>query len=88
MTDAPKDRLAVALHHEKPRTPRVVAIGRGWLGQRIIEVASENNVPVRENPALAAALAKVELDAEVPENLYRAVAQVLGFILRASGHLR
>lgn len=87
MTDKPKDRLAVALHYEKPRAPRVVAVGRGWVGQRIIDIADENNVPVRENSALAEALAKVELDEEIPENLYRAVAQVLGFILRAAGHL-
>jgi len=88
VTDEPKDRLAVALQYEKPRVPRVVAVGRGWLGKRIIDVAGENNVPVRENPALAEALAKIELDEEIPENLYRAVAQVLGFILRAAGHLR
>lgn len=67
MTDKPKDRLAVALHYEKPRAPRVVAVGRGWVGQRIIDIADENNVPVRENSALAEALAKVELDEEIPE---------------------
>ena len=89
MTDPEKkDRLAVAVHYEKPRTPRVVAVGRGSLGERIVDVAEKNGVPVKQNPALAEALAKVELDAEIPENLYRAVAQVLGFILRASGHLR
>jgi flagellar biosynthesis protein len=87
MTDVPKERLAVALHYEKPRAPRVVAMGRGWLGQKIIDIAGENNVPIRESPALAEALAKLKLDEEIPENLYRAVAQVLSFILRAGGHL-
>jgi flagellar biosynthesis protein len=88
MTDAPKPRLAVALRYEKPRAPRVVATGRGALGQKIIDTAIESGVPVEHNPELAEALAKVELEAEIPENLYRAVAQVLAFILRASGHLR
>jgi flagellar biosynthesis protein len=88
VTDAPKPKLAVALHYEKPRAPRVVAIGRGALGQKIIDTANESGVAVEENPELAEALAQVELEAEIPANLYRAVAQVLGFILRASGHLR
>jgi flagellar biosynthesis protein len=88
VTDAPKPKLAVALHYEKPRAPRVVAVGRGAIGEKIIETAIDSGVPVQENPDLAEALAQVELEAEIPENLYRAVAQVLGFILRASGHLR
>ena len=88
MTDAPKPRLAVALRYEKPRAPRVVASGRGSIAEKIIETAAANGVPVRENPELAEALAKLDLDKEIPENLYRAVAQVLAFILRASGHLR
>jgi flagellar biosynthesis protein len=88
MSDPPPNRLAVALRYEKPRAPRVVAIGRGTLAEKIIDTALEHDVAVQQNPALAEALSKVELDAEIPENLYRVVAQVLGFILRASGHLR
>ena len=88
MTDTPKPRLAVALKYEEPRVPRVVASGRGAIAENIIGTASANGVPVRENPELAEALAKLDLDEEIPENLYRAVAQVLAFILRASGHLR
>jgi len=88
MTEPQKPRVAVALKYEKPRAPRVVAIGHGALGEKIIETALENDVPVDRNPALAEALSKVELEAEIPEELYRAVAQVLSFILRTSGHLR
>jgi flagellar biosynthesis protein len=66
----------------------VVATGRGWLGQQIIDVAREHGVPLEQNPELAEALSALELDEEIPEQLYRVVAQILGFILRASGHLR
>jgi flagellar biosynthesis protein len=65
-----------------------VATGRGWLGQKIIDVAREHGVPLEQNPELAEALSQLELDEEIPEQLYRVVAQILGFILRASGHLR
>jgi len=88
MSDEKKPRLAVALHYEKPRAPRVVAKGRGAVGEQIVATAREHGVAIEENAALAEALEQVELDDEIPENLYRAVAQVLAFILRASGHLR
>ena len=85
MTDAPEVKtLAVALTYDKPRAPRVVAIGRGWLGDKIIETARAHGVPLKQDPALAEALATVELDTEIPEALYRAVAMVIGFVLRTN----
>ena len=75
-------RLAVALTYEKPATPRVVAMGRGWLGEKIIETARAHGVPLRQDAALAEALATIELDTEIPEDLYRAVAEVIGFVLK------
>jgi flagellar biosynthesis protein len=85
VSEPQKSPLAVALHYEKPGTPRVVAKGRGEIGRRIIEAARANGVPLEENAALAEALAQVELEHAIPEALYRAVAEVLVFILRMSG---
>jgi flagellar biosynthesis protein len=79
-----KPTLAVALAYEKPRAPRVVAVGRGWLGDKIIETAQAHGVPLKNDPALAEALAKIELETEIPEELYRAVAVVIGFVLRTN----
>ena len=84
MTETPKPPLAIALSYEKPHAPRVVATGRGELGQRIIDTARAHGVPLRQVPALAEALATIELDAEIPEALYRAVAEVIGFVLRTN----
>lgn len=81
-------KLAVALKYEKPRAPQVTAIGRGELARRIIELAEANGVPVSQNAGLAVALAGIELDQEIPKNLYLAVAEVLSYILRISGKLR
>jgi flagellar biosynthesis protein len=87
MSGSDEGKLAVALLYEAPGAPRVVATGRGELGQRIIDTAREHGVPIEQNPALAEALSTIELDDEIPEDLYRAVATVIGFILRASGQV-
>lgn len=83
-----EQKLAVALKYEKPNAPRVTAIGRGELARRIIDTAQEHGVPLSDNPGLAEALSQLELEQEIPENLYRAVAEVLTYILRVSGRLR
>lgn len=80
--------LAVALHYDKKGAPTVVAKGRGEIGRTIIEVAREHNVPIEENDALAAALSDVDLGDEVPVELYKAVAEVLVYILRTTGQIR
>jgi len=79
--------LAVALHYDRSAVPvpRVVAKGRGETGAAILALAREHGVPIEENAALAEALSQVELGEDIPEGLYRAVAEVLIFILRASG---
>jgi flagellar biosynthesis protein len=79
--------LAVALHYDKG-APRVVAKGKGAVGAKIIEVAKANNIPIQQNEALAGALSNVELGDEIPEELYKAVAEVLIFVLRLSGRMK
>ncbi len=83
-----KGLLAVALHYDKKAAPRVVAKGRGTLGEKIVEIAKEHGVPIQENEVLAGALSHVELDDEIPAELYKAVAEVLIFVMRLSGRLR
>jgi len=80
--------LAIALHYDKKGAPTVIAKGKGEIGKKIIEVARENNIPIEENDALAAALSDVDLGDEIPVELYKAVAEVLVFILRTTGQIR
>jgi len=81
-------RLAVALHYDKTGAPRVTAKGKGSIGAKIIEVARENNIPIEENEVLAGALANVEIGDEIPTELYKAVAEVLAFVLGLSRRVR
>ncbi len=76
---------AVALKYDMAvmPAPKVVAKGVDAVAQRIRDVANENDVPLVENPPLARALfAAVELDEEIPPEHYKAVAEVIGYVMR------
>jgi flagellar biosynthesis protein len=83
-----KSRLAVALHYDRTGAPRVIAKGRGPIGTKIVELARAHDIPIEENEVLAGALSNVELGDEIPAELYKAVAEVLIFVLRLSGRIR
>jgi flagellar biosynthesis protein len=79
----PPRRQAAALHYQAgDRAPQIVATGQGYIAEQIIAAAREGGVPVRQDPALAKALTALELGSEVPEALYRAVAETLAWAYR------
>jgi len=76
---------AVALRYDatKMNAPKVVAKGINLIAQKIKEIAKENDIPIVERPELAQELyKKVPLDKEIPEELYRAVAEILAYVYR------
>ncbi len=77
-------RQAVALHYDKEEykrgAPRVVAVGEGWLAEKIIAVAREHNVPIQEDAEVVARLVKVAPGSEIPPELFQAVARILMFL--------
>ncbi len=82
--------FAVALLYESGKTqaPICVAKGADALALRIREVAKEHEVPVIENPPLARALyASVEVDEAIPTEHFKAVAQVIGYVMKLSGKM-
>lgn len=82
--------FAVALEYkmDEMAAPKVVAKGIDTLALRIRQVAEENDVPIVENPPLARALyAAVELDEEIPPEHFKAVAEVIGYVMRLRGKL-
>lgn len=85
MTDIPERALAVALQYEigSRDAPRVTAMGRGLVAEAIIALAEEHDIVIDANPQLAEALSGVEVDSTIPLELFQAVAEVIGFVIRA-----
>ena len=82
--------FAVALEYkmETMPAPKVVAKGQDFLALKIRELADENEVPIVENPPLARALyGSVEIDEEIPPEHFKAVAEVIGYVMRLKGKL-
>ncbi len=73
---------AVKYDREHRDAPHVVASGKGRVAERIVEIATESNVPVVEDAALVSALLALEVGDEIPVELYEAVAKVLTFVYR------
>jgi flagellar biosynthesis protein len=85
MSDIPKSqRRAVALRYESGRdqAPVVVAKGKGYTAERILKIAQENEIPIREDRNLVQVLSMLEIDREIPPEAYQAVAAILAFIYR------
>ena len=80
--------IALAYERGRPGAPRVVAKGVDEVAARIREVAMDNRVPLVANPPLARALYTVELDAEIPAEHFKAVAEIIAYIWRLRGRPR
>ena len=76
----PKKALALKYDKDKDNAPKLVAKGKNYIAERIIEIAKENRVPIYPDRDLVQVLEALDLDFEIPAELYRAVAEVLVFI--------
>ena len=86
----PKDTkdIAVALRYDGNNTPTVTAKGANETAALIRQIAKEHDIPVYYEPLLAQVLTQIDLGEEIPEALYRAVAQVIVFAYIMSGKIQ
>lgn len=77
-----KARVAVSLHYDGRHAPTVSAKGEGEVARRILEIATANDIPIYQNSALLQCLSRVDLDSEIPPELYVAAAEVIAFAYR------
>ena len=76
--------VALKYNEEKDRAPRVVAKGDGAAARSIIEKALKHNVPVKRDDALVELLSQIDIDREIPPELYAVVAELLCWIYKAN----
>jgi len=81
----PPARKAVALRYDGKGAPRVTAKGQGYVAEEILALAHQHHIPLHEDAALAGLLARLELGEQIPEQLYRAVAEVIAFAWKLNG---
>ncbi|WP_200762421.1 EscU/YscU/HrcU family type III secretion system export apparatus switch protein [Nitrosophilus alvini] len=79
-----KEKKAVALKYVRKRdnAPKIVAKGKGVVAKNILDLAKENNIPVQEDAELVEILSNMEINSEIPPELYKAVAKILSYIYK------
>jgi flagellar biosynthesis protein len=82
MADIRKKAAALKYDAKKDAAPKVVAKGSGKIAERILQIAKEHNVPIKDDPQLVEVLSTLDLYQEIPPELYRAVAEILAFVYR------
>ena len=83
-TENLSDKKAVALKYDmqKDIAPKVIAKGRGHVAEHILETAQQNSVPVYRNKTLVNMLMALEIDREIPPELYKAIAEVMAYVYK------
>jgi flagellar biosynthesis protein len=78
-------KKAVALKYDQTQSsaPKVVAKGKGAIAQKILAKAQEFEIPIFQNEALADSLLKLDVDEQIPPNLYKAVAEVFVWLMKS-----
>ena len=80
------NKTAVALTYEEgDKAPTILATGKGYVAEKMIEVAKEVNVPIHKDEKLAGTLSKLEIGDYIPKELYGVVAEILVFVDRVEG---
>ena len=75
---------AIALNYKRGQdtAPKVTAKGRGALAEKILKIAHQHNIPIKKDRALLDALYRLDINEEIPEELYRVIAEILAFVNR------
>jgi len=85
--EADHRKKAVALRYraDTDSAPRVTAKGTGRIAERIIAIARDNGIPVKDDPDLIEVLSKLDIEAQIPPSVYIAVAELLAFVYAVNG---
>ncbi len=85
-----KNTIAAAIKYDDKRdaAPKLTAKGRGSIAEKIIKLAMEHNIPIREDPALVQILSRLDIDEQIPPEIYKAIAEILAFVYSVNEQYR
>ncbi|SEB19449.1 flagellar biosynthesis protein [Thalassobacillus cyri] len=83
MKEKQKQAIALGYEADTDHAPKLKAQGKGYVAENIIEKARRNEVPVQEDASLVELLSQLNINEQIPEELYQVVAEVFAFIYRA-----
>lgn len=83
-----KSAVALRYNEKEAEAPRVIAKGQGLVADKIVEQAKENGIPIQEDPSLVQVLAGLELNEQIPPELYQVVAELLAFVYQTDRRSR
>lgn len=81
------EKIAVALEYSE-NLPKVIASARGYLAEKLLDIANMNNITIYEDRDMAEILSKFETGTEIPENLFIAVAEILAYCYKVNSRFR
>ena len=86
--DSPYPKKAVALKYDRKTdsSPKVTAKGKGKVARKIIELAKKHDVPIKDDPDLIEVLSALDIDEEIPSEIYVVVAELLAFVYSMNSH--
>ena len=88
MTKHSDKAVALRYREHEDKAPKVVAKGEGEIARKIRELAEQKGIPLHRDDALVELLAQIEIDREIPPELYGAIAELLSWIYRANNALK
>jgi flagellar biosynthesis protein len=85
-----KNTIAATIEYDNKRdaAPKVTAKGRGLVAEKIIKVAMEHNIPIKRDPALVQILSRLDIDEQIPSEIYKAIAEILAFVYSVNEQYR
>ncbi len=75
-----KKAVAIEYDRSKDSAPKITAKGKGKVAHKIIELAKKHNIPIKDDPDLIEVLSSLEINEEIPSEIYVAVAELLAFV--------
>lgn len=88
MNDKRKEAIALSYQSEQDAAPKVVAKGKGYIAETILERAKMNEVPIQEDASLLELLSELNINEQIPEELFHVVAEVFAFIYKTDQQMK